>query len=56
MKCQKGSHQKIVIKCGEYHIAIKWAVLEFVSIAQTKVHIGMKICDFWGHSLRGSVD
>lgn len=56
MKYQEGSHRKKVTKYGQCHVERNWVMLGFVSIAQTKVCIFMKIGDFWGHSLRGSVD
>ena len=56
MKYWEGSHQKKVTKYDDNHIKVEMSDMGIVSIAQTKVYILMKICDFWGHSLRGSVD
>lgn len=41
---------------GSRYVKQQRVMLRFVSIAQTKVSILMKICDSCGHSLHGSVD
>ena len=48
MKYWEGSHQKKVTKYDDNHIKVEMSDMGIVSIAHTKVHNSMKICDFWG--------